>query len=460
MRGIRTVLLCALCCAVALPATASAMVRSAGTHKAAGGKRWVVKGAGFGHGVGMSQYGAYGYAKHGFTYDAILAHYYRGTTLGQAPTKTIRVLIRSGGSFSVAHVGRAGTRKLRANASYAVRASGSRVVLSGGGRRYRFSSPVRLHGPGGYTQLGTSWRGAMELRSNGRGGVIAVNVLPLDSYVQGVVPGEMPSSWMPEALKVQAVAARSYALATDAGGPLFDQYADTRSQAYHGMSAETPSTNAAVAATAGQVVESGGAIATTFYFSTSGGRTENVENVFYGSAPSPYLRSVRDPYDGGSPRHRWQFRYSRSALSARFGSLCRGRFKSLKIVSHGVSPRIVAADVVCTGGRVRTTGSALRARLGLYDNWFRIVRASSSAGRGKEAFDVPAVGELVRPRVVHGSFSPRPRQVDVYRLSDGHWRLVSHGLTNHAGQYSVPVDSPGEYRVSAGGVSAAPVVVR
>ena len=79
---------------------------------------------------------------------------------------------------------------------------------------------------------------------------------------------------------MQAVAARSYALATDAGGPLFDQYSDTRSQVYRGMSAEQPSTNAAARNTAGQVVLYNGTVATTYYFSTSGGQTENVENVF------------------------------------------------------------------------------------------------------------------------------------------------------------------------------------
>jgi stage II sporulation protein D len=395
----RLTLLTALCACLGAPTAASAA------------PIFVIKGAGFGHGVGMSQYGAQGFAQHGWGYRRILARYYTGTTVGKAPTKTIRVLVRSGGSFAVSHAAHAGTRHLNPRVSYTVGARGAGVVLSGGGRRLRFSGPVRLRGPRGYTRLGTLYRGAMELRSSGRGGVMAINVLALDKYVQGVIPGEMPSSWLPEALKVQAVAARSYALATDAGGALFDQYADTRSQAYHGMSAERPSTNAAATATAGEVVEYAGVIATTYYFSTSGGRTENVENVFYGAAPAPYLKSVRDPYDGGSPRHRWQFRYTRAQLGAKLGSFCRGRFRALKVVKHGVSPRVVTADVVCSGGRVRTTGSALRFRLGLYDNWFRVVRASSAAARGKQSFDVPAVGALVRPRVVRGSFSPRVRRV-------------------------------------------------
>jgi stage II sporulation protein D len=425
---------------------------------------FVVKGHGFGHGIGMSQYGAQGFAQHGWDYRRILAHYYRGTTIGSAPTKTIRVLLRSGaGSLTVSHVSRAGTRKLNPAVAYTVRARGSGVTISGGGKTRRFSGPVRLRGPRGYTVLGGAYRGAMEVRpSISSRGVTAIDVLSLDNYVRGVVPGEMPPIWLAEALKVQAVAARSYALATDAGGPLFDQYADTRSQAYHGMSAEQPSTNAAVRGTAGQVVLSGGTIATTYYFSTSGGRTENVENVFYGAAPTPYLKSVKDPYDGASPRHAWQLRFTRSQIQARLGSLCTGSFKGIKVVKRGVSPRVVSADVVCLRSRVRTTGATLRARLGLYDTWFTVTRATSSAARPRSgaAPSVPLITPLLHPRTISGSFVPRLPSVSVERLDRGRWTLVARGLTNRLGQYFVPVYQAGTYRVSGGGVSAQPVSVR
>jgi stage II sporulation protein D len=420
---------------------------------------FVVKGRGFGHGIGMSQYGAQGFAQHGWDYRRILAHYYRGTTVGSAATRTIRVLLSSGGSPVVSHVSRAGTRKLNPARAYRAHTRGGGVVLTGGGRTFRFGGPVRLGGPRGYTLLsGSAYRGKMELRP----GVMAIDVLSLDNYVQGVVPGEMPASWLPEALKVQAVAARSYALATDAGGPLFDQYADTRSQAYHGMSAETPTTNAATRDTARQVVLYQGAVATTFYFSTSGGRTENVENVFYGAAPSPYLKSVKDPYDGGSPRHKWQIRLTRAQLGGRLGSLCAGSFKAIKVVKRGVSPRVVTADVVCSRGRARTNGAALRARLGLYDTWFTVTKASSAARRVRAASDVgvPLITPLVHPRTIYGTFSPRPREVSVSRFEAGRWRLVARGLTNRIGQYSVPVFDRGMYRVSGAGVNAEPVSVR
>ncbi|MEA2410825.1 MAG: stage sporulation protein, partial [Thermoleophilaceae bacterium] len=125
---------------------------------------FVVKGHGFGHGIGMSQYGAQGFAQHGWDYRSILAHYYRGTTIGIAPTRTIRVLLRSGASsLTVAHVSRAGNRKLNAAGAYTVRARGSGVTISGGGKTRRFSGPVRLRGPHGYTVLGSAYRDAMEV---------------------------------------------------------------------------------------------------------------------------------------------------------------------------------------------------------------------------------------------------------------------------------------------------------
>src|SRR5207342_2994290 len=113
---------------------------------------------------------------------------------------------------------------------------------------------------------------------------------------KGVVPNEMPADWPADALRAQAVVARSYGLATGASGP-FDQYDDTRSQVYGGLGSGTAATNHAVDATAGHVVKYHGKIATTFFFSTSGGRTENIENVFIGSDPKPYLKSVRDPFE-------------------------------------------------------------------------------------------------------------------------------------------------------------------
>src|SRR6202161_3441598 len=106
-----------------------------------------------------------------------------------------------------------------------------------------------------------------------------------------------------QAYEAQAVAARSYALATLKPGQPFDLYADNRSQMYGGVAAETPATNDAVAVTAGQVLTYDGQIIVAYYDSNSGGRTAPVQDVFPGDAPEPYLVSVSDPYASLAPDH-------------------------------------------------------------------------------------------------------------------------------------------------------------
>ena len=128
------------------------------------------------------------------------------------------------------------------------------------------------------------------------GGVTAINELDLDSYVRGVVAGEMPSSWPLEALKVQAVAARTYALATGKTDGAFDQYPDIRSQVYRGVTGESVRSDAAGGATAGRILTYAGEPAVTYYFSTRRPHRERrvlVRRI----ALKPWLVGVPDPYD-------------------------------------------------------------------------------------------------------------------------------------------------------------------
>ena len=192
------------------------------------------------------------------------------------------------------------------------------------------------------------YRGNLEIRATSLGGVSAINAIGIEDYVRGVVAGEMPSGWPQEALRAQAVAARTYALATSKAGDGFDQYADTRSQVYNGIAGETPATDAAVAATAGEIVAFAGKPVPTYFFSTSGGRTENVENVFIGATPAPYLTSVDDPYDDASPRHKWVRQMSLRSAQRRLGSLVKGSLTRIRVLRRGQSPRVVSAQVVGT----------------------------------------------------------------------------------------------------------------
>src|SRR4029450_537800 len=135
--------------------------------------------------------------------------------------------------------------------------------------------------------LGTKpYRGNFQLqRVHGR--LQVVNVLGIDPYIRGVVSEEVPDDWPLEVVKAQAVAARSYALAQAAGRSIL--YADTRSQVYGGIEAESDVGDKAVAGTKRQVLTFDGQVATTFFFSSSGGRTADVEDVFIGGKPIPYL---------------------------------------------------------------------------------------------------------------------------------------------------------------------------
>ena len=357
---------------------------------------WVIKGAGFGHGIGMSQYGAFGSAKQGMTYDAILKQYYAGTTLGQATSSTVRVLLapyRPTVSFSGAS--EACGASLDEGSTYTAKRRGSRVILRGKGGGRIASCGGLLSATGGDTVSLAgkgAYRGALEIRpAKVPGKLNAINAVELENYVRGVIAKESPSSWPLEALKAQAVAARSYAISSPVRGAGFDQYADTRSQVYGGVAAETPRTDQAVAATAYQVVMAGGKVAQTFFFSTSGGHTENNENSFLGGTPLPYLRGVPDPNEAaaGSPYHQWTRRFSQRGIEAELGSLVKGKLKRIVVTKRGASPRIVQARIVGTGGSSTASGPTLRARLGLPDTWAFFSRGgakSSKAQRAAERF--------------------------------------------------------------------------
>lgn len=334
---------------------------------------FVVSGRGWGHGVGMSQYGALGQASEGRTYDQILSYYYSGTELGRTGRKEVRVLLAEG------------------RRAVTISSTVPFTILDGAGTRYRipkgpltFRADLSVPGAEGPTAAtspllvrssktapltldGRPYRGKLELAAHG-GFLRVVNQVSLEDYLQGVVAGEMPFRWPLEALKAQAVAARSYALANIVKGKPFDLYSDVRSQVYLGVAGETTRTSEAVDATVGQVVLYGGKIASTLYFSSSGGKTASSIDVFGVSAP--YLVSRPDPWDKASPYHRW-------------GPVLIGaRTAQSKL---GIETRVLdAAGVATPSGRLRSlvlhtmTGSTsvpsalLRTALGLRSTWVTI----------------------------------------------------------------------------------------
>jgi SpoIID/LytB domain protein len=349
---------------------------------------WTVVGHGFGHGVGMSQYGAYGYAQHGKGYRFILGHYYSGTTIGTLPgPRVVRVLVETGGDIGFSGATSACGKKLSPGGGYVARQSGRAVQLRTAGGRALANCGHRLRAAGrGSVRIGGSaYRGALEVvPSEGGGSLNAVNALPVDQYVKGVIPNESPASWPPAALEAQAVAARSYALADRVDGNGFDLYADTRSQVYKGIGSEAARGNQAANLTRGQVVMYGGQIAQTFFSACSGGYTESVQNVFFGP-PIPYLVGVPDPYDGACPLHTWRMKFSEREISSRLGSYLDGALKRIVVTQRGVSPRIVWAKLYGSGGVTKIRGDQLESALGGYSTWmsFRKLVNGKPAGGGE-----------------------------------------------------------------------------
>ncbi|HYM64607.1 MAG TPA: SpoIID/LytB domain-containing protein [Gaiellaceae bacterium] len=335
-----------------------------------------VTGHGWGHGIGMPQYGAYGFAQHGWTYKQILEHYYPGTQAAQTPISSVRILLDSGrpsigfGSTAPFTVEDGAGRSWTLPAG--TRSLGTGLKLKIDGKVEKLTSPVRVISGAGFVAVGgREYRGSLTIILAG-GSLSVVNNVGLESYLAGVVPWEMPARWSPAALRVQAVAARSYALASRKPTGSYDLFDDTRSQVYGGVVAEDPRTNAAISDTAGEIRAYNGAVAWTFFHSTSGGRTAAVQDVWAGAAPKPYLASVPDPYDSISPYHNWgPFRYSRAALDAELGSSVAGRLLDLKTTVNG-SRRV--GEVLATGstGATSISASAFQVALGLRSTWFRI----------------------------------------------------------------------------------------
>src|SRR5437763_13472689 len=339
-----------------------------------------ISGHGWGHGLGMSQYGAYGYAQHGWTYDRIVKHYYTGTTIGQAPVSRVRVLLVD----SAKQVTVASKLPLQV-----VDATGSKHALDAGsyavGAGFKYKDPTNpqakpaalpypLEFKPGATALalnGRGYRGSLRVLKLGPGKIRVVNVVDVDMYLRGVVPSEMPKDWASEALKAQAVAARSYALShLRAGSGGFDLYPDTRDQVYLGIPHEAPTATAAVNATAGQVALYKGKVASTYFFSSSGGRTASVQDLYPDSPPIPYLVSVPDPYDTISPYHDWgPYRYTARKLA--HGLKSPGKLLDVQTVAAS-SGRV--QSVVATGskGDVTATGNEVRSALGLRSTWFQV----------------------------------------------------------------------------------------
>jgi len=366
---------------------------------------FAITGRGYGHGVGMSQYGARGRALAGQTAEQILAHYFQGTTLGTVSTATmVRVLVLSsyrapaatplriygrGSAWRIDGIdktfpadallriwrdveGTTGVGKLRVTSSAGTQLELRRFSATLVVRPATSSTTLQLYSKPGSNDR---YRGVLRILIGATASV--VNTVSLEPYLRGVVPMEMPSSWPAEALRAQAIAARSYAvrrLHPTTGA--YDVYDDTRSQMYGGVNVERSATNAVLSSTAGKVVKSGSVVASTFFHSTGGGATEHNENAWVSpkgdrvSGPVSYLRGSPDvdangkPYDAAAPYATWKTgAMSPYKLQTILNSDARtsvGALTSLAVITRGISGRVVKIRLVGSAGTKDVSGEVFR----------------------------------------------------------------------------------------------------
>ena len=228
---------------------------------------------------------------------------------------------------------------------------------------------------------GRAYRGTMEMVADDEGDMIVVNTVPTFDYLAGVVGGEMPSSWHPEALAAQAIAVRTYLLTHMQRHDRYDIEGDTRDQNYEGLDSTTAATIRAVERTRGIVATYRGAAIEALYSANAGGVTEDSENVFANALP--YLRSVASPYDREAESSSWGFtswewtkEWNGSALAAylRQRNLDVGEPQRIEITKTSATGRVLEARVVGTKDTREIGKDRTRYYFGLMSTLFTVER--------------------------------------------------------------------------------------
>ncbi len=227
------------------------------------------------------------------------------------------------------------------------------------------------------------YRGGLEVLRQTGSDMTVINVLPIEEYLYGVVPGEIGAGSHAEALKAQAVAARTYTMnnLSKYGHLKFNLCTTTYSQVYKGYSVEDIRTNKAIDDTKSEVVTYKGKPAAVFYFSSSGGKTEDVKNV-WGSDGYPYLISVDDPYESGKSWHyNWQVSYTAKKISEIMTQrgFKLGSIQGVHITKRSEAGRAIEVVVKGTSDQRIYTNGNTRSFLSLDSQWYDISTDSDVA---------------------------------------------------------------------------------
>lgn len=268
--------------------------------------------------------------------------------------------------------------ELTAMNAISANASGGKIALNNVKADRVFVEPAQ----GGYVWIGDRWyRGRVHLVPQ-NGGLIAVNHVNIEDYLYSVVGAEAVASWPLEALKAQAVSARSYALykKKTSANTLFDLDTTQATQVYKGLDTEYITTHQAVDGTKGQVMTYKNKVILAVFHSSSGGHTENVEDIW--TSALPYLRAVAD-YDHKSPVFEWTKTFSEAEMVGLVGGV--GKIRAM--IPEQTTPfgRVVTMKVVGDRGAKTISGDDLRASLKLRSTLFRVADVDGEfqvTGRG------------------------------------------------------------------------------
>ncbi|HEY3337651.1 MAG TPA: SpoIID/LytB domain-containing protein [Propionicimonas sp.] len=365
-----------------------------------------IVGAGWGHGKGMSQYGAYGAATKGLKYDEIIDFYYPGTTLDELPGgNVIRVWITADTDKSLAVRPVAGQKVVDSKGVSVTLPTGKkynkwRISRSGDKRVLAYRDPkgtytrlsnkldpkrvwyiqnsktgtVKLAMPNGNTK---TYRGKLALRFSGTG-ARTVNYVSMETYLRGVVPAEMPASWSAEAVKAQAVAARTYAAklrSVVSSGSIYDLCDTTACQVYRGVAVEQPASDKAISGTANKVVEYKDKLALTMFSSSNGGWSASA------GADYPYLKAKKDPYDGLKRDQTWSVTLSSAKIQKAYTSV--GTLKSVQITDRDgdgtYGGRVEKVKITGAKGSVTVTGASFKSKFGLKERLFKVIGGGDPA---------------------------------------------------------------------------------
>jgi len=243
-------------------------------------------------------------------------------------------------------------------------ALGDEVIVAGLPAR---PGPLRVAAAGQHDicVTGTAYRGFLEVRADA-GRLLVVNHVDLEEYLCGVLPREMSPGWPAQALKAQAVAARTYALynMVKRAAYSYDVFATTASQMYGGRKAESEATTRAVQETSGQVLACGSRIALTLYHANSGGRTEAIDSV-WGSS-QPYLQSVADSFSAEQPGAAWRQSVAIGEVQQRLSAfgLPAATVQDIIPRDRAASGRITRLEIVQPEKSLYLTGNSFRLIVG------------------------------------------------------------------------------------------------